>query len=305
MLGHNNRGRLAMFVVAPIGLAASAATAQVSDYFVFSGDQSTFSVIQNGQLIRSWGVAPNTAQYQYPLAINETIRTMGANLGDVGAEYDIAGTDLGTRYTHPAPQSRCWDGTTDGTSNFAIDSAGTVARYDADWTNPVVLFDAGGLGAVTYDPTNDSLWVSQFGTTTIVEYDMRGTALRSFDTGHDKNMALALDHADGTLWIHDRNARGTYEQWTKDGTRLTRRAIAGMEGQNALAGEFQFALPCYADCDQSTGAGVLDIFDFLCFQDTFVAGDPYACDCDTSTGPLVCDIFDFLCFQDAFVAGCP
>ena len=61
---------------------------------------------------------------------------------------------------------------------------------------------------------------------------------------------------------------------------------------------------CYADCDTSTGAGTLDIFDFLCFQDSFVNGEPYACDCDTSTGP-VCDIFDFLCFQDAFVAGCP
>ena len=62
---------------------------------------------------------------------------------------------------------------------------------------------------------------------------------------------------------------------------------------------------CYADCDQSTGAGVLDLFDFLCFQNNFVLGEPYACDCDTSTGPLVCDLFDFLCFQDAFVGGCP
>jgi hypothetical protein len=62
---------------------------------------------------------------------------------------------------------------------------------------------------------------------------------------------------------------------------------------------------CYADCDQSTGTGTLDIFDFLCFQNSFVAGMSYACDCDTSTGPLVCDVFDFLCFQNAFVAGCP
>ncbi len=62
---------------------------------------------------------------------------------------------------------------------------------------------------------------------------------------------------------------------------------------------------CYADCDQSTGVGVLDVFDFLCFQNSFVNAEPYACDCDTSTGPGVCDIFDFLCFQDAFVAGCP
>jgi cytochrome c peroxidase len=62
---------------------------------------------------------------------------------------------------------------------------------------------------------------------------------------------------------------------------------------------------CYADCDQSTGAGVLDVFDFLCFQNSFVSAQAYACDCDTSTGAGVCDVFDFLCFQNAFVAGCP
>jgi hypothetical protein len=55
---------------------------------------------------------------------------------------------------------------------------------------------------------------------------------------------------------------------------------------------------CYADCDGNT---VLDVFDFLCFQDAFVGGDPYA-DCDGNT---VFDVFDFLCFQDAFVMGCP
>jgi hypothetical protein len=55
---------------------------------------------------------------------------------------------------------------------------------------------------------------------------------------------------------------------------------------------------CYADCD---GNNVLDVFDFLCFQDAFVQGDPYA-DCDGNT---VLDVFDFLCFQDAFVTGCP
>ena len=62
---------------------------------------------------------------------------------------------------------------------------------------------------------------------------------------------------------------------------------------------------CYADCDTTTGVGVLDIFDFLCFGNRFSAGDPYACDCDTTTGPGVCDIFDFLCFGNAFNAGCP
>ena len=62
---------------------------------------------------------------------------------------------------------------------------------------------------------------------------------------------------------------------------------------------------CYPDCDTSTGLGVLDIFDFLCFQKRYAANDPYACDCDTQTGPAVCDVFDFLCFQSAYAAGCP
>lgn len=62
---------------------------------------------------------------------------------------------------------------------------------------------------------------------------------------------------------------------------------------------------CYADCDQSSGAGVLDLLDFLCFQTAFMNGEEYACDCDTSTGQLVCDLFDFLCFQNSFVSGCP
>ncbi|MCH7792753.1 MAG: hypothetical protein IID31_10805 [Planctomycetes bacterium] len=246
------RFRIAALIAGSLALGgfANSAAAQVSEYIVFSGDQSTFSVIQDGQLIRSWGVAVNSARYQYPLAINQTIRTMGANEGDDGAEYDLFGGDLGSRYTHPIGQSRCWDGTTSGTENFAIDSGGTVARYDSNWTSPIILFDAGGIGAVTYDPTNDSLWVSQFsGTTTVVEYDMRGTVLRSINVGHERNMALALDHADGTLWLHDRGQRGTFEQWTKGGVLLTRRSIVGMEGQNALAGEFQLDQPCYADCD--------------------------------------------------------
>jgi len=62
--------------------------------------------------------------------------------------------------------------------------------------------------------------------------------------------------------------------------------------------------PCPADFDQSTGAGVLDIFDFLAFQDAFVSGSSNACNLDISTGVDVCDVFDFLAFQNAFAAGC-
>ncbi len=57
---------------------------------------------------------------------------------------------------------------------------------------------------------------------------------------------------------------------------------------------------CYADCDQSQGAGILDINDFLCFQERFARQDLYT-DCNVDGKH---DIFDFLCFQDAFVRGC-
>ena len=55
---------------------------------------------------------------------------------------------------------------------------------------------------------------------------------------------------------------------------------------------------CFADCDCNV---TLDLFDFLCFQNSFAAGDAYA-DCD---GSGVLDFFDFLCFQNAFAVGCP
>jgi hypothetical protein len=52
-----------------------------------------------------------------------------------------------------------------------------------------------------------------------------------------------------------------------------------------------------ADCDDT---GTLDLFDFLCFNNRFVAELEYA-DCD---GNGIFDLFDFLCFVNAFNAGC-
>lgn len=225
-------------------LGCHSAEAQTSEYIVLSGDQGTFSVIQNGLIVRSWPVAPGSAQYQYPIAIRETIRTMGANEGDSGAEYDLFGVDLGPRYVHPAGPSRSWDGTTDGRFNYSIDTGGSIYSFDLDWSNPVFLFKVSGLGALTYDPDNDSLWVGVFSSSTsLTQYTMSGTVISSFSTGHTQNMAVALDHADGTLWIHDRNRQGTFEQWSRSGQLLQTVAVPGMSGQNALAGEFALVAP--------------------------------------------------------------
>ena len=61
---------------------------------------------------------------------------------------------------------------------------------------------------------------------------------------------------------------------------------------------------CYANCDGSTAAPVLNINDFICFQAKFAAGDSYA-NCDGSTSVPTLNINDFICFQAKFAAGCP
>lgn len=62
--------------------------------------------------------------------------------------------------------------------------------------------------------------------------------------------------------------------------------------------------PCYANCDASTVAPVLNVNDFLCFQARFAAGSPDA-NCDRSTTPPVLNVGDFICFQQRLAAGCP
>jgi hypothetical protein len=54
---------------------------------------------------------------------------------------------------------------------------------------------------------------------------------------------------------------------------------------------------CEPDC---TGEGTLDLFDFLCFVNSFNNDEAYS-DCD---GNGVRDLFDFLCFVNSFNDGC-
>ena len=123
-----------------------------------------------------------------------------------------------------------------------------------------------------FDAAGSRLWLRQFGT-----------------SGGESAFALAPDGAAGVIVAG-----------------YTTGSLGGPNagGVDAFLARYEID-SCYPDCDRSTGNGVLDIIDYLCFQNSFVTGDPFACDCDTSTGPGVCDMSDFLCFQKAFMAGCP
>ncbi|MFN0134075.1 MAG: reprolysin-like metallopeptidase [Phycisphaerales bacterium] len=60
---------------------------------------------------------------------------------------------------------------------------------------------------------------------------------------------------------------------------------------------------CYANCDGSTIAPILNINDFTCFTNRFAAGDTYA-NCDGSTIAPVLNVNDFTCFLNRFAVGC-
>lgn len=62
--------------------------------------------------------------------------------------------------------------------------------------------------------------------------------------------------------------------------------------------------PCYANCDGSTFAPILNVADFICFMNRFAAADPWA-NCDGSTIPPILNVADFICFGNKFAAGCP
>jgi len=61
---------------------------------------------------------------------------------------------------------------------------------------------------------------------------------------------------------------------------------------------------CYANCDGSTQAPVLNVGDFTCFLQRFATGDSYA-NCDASTQPPMLNVLDFSCFLQKFATGCP
>ncbi len=90
-----------------------------------------------------------------------------------------------------------------------------------------------------------------------------------------------------------------------EGQAMQRVLGAWRQAHNRTEDGVQISLPfevygstaCAADCD---GDGAMTIFDFLCFQNAFAAGDPLA-DCDADGEVTAAD---FTCFQAAFMAGC-
>lgn len=234
-----------------LGLAGLApAHAQTGNLYL-TDDQGFGYVVQGGNLVNTFTLVNGS---ETVIAVAGDIRTTGPSDnffgptifgGTQGAQYNLSGTPTGNLFSRDIGGIMA-DGTTDGQYNYGVsfidDSGlGAVYRYDRNWTNGVQLFDT-GFGAedelgITYDASNNSLWTS--GNDGFVrDWTLGGAEIGSFVPSDGAVFALALDSADGTLWLST-GVTGELSQYSKTGTLLQTETIAGLApGGQFLGGEF-------------------------------------------------------------------
>jgi hypothetical protein len=235
---------LALLIAAFI-MCAEALADPLSPYYLTAGDNGMNWVVQGNAVINSWSQQHPENLGEYAIAVASHVRTLGngnPSSRHPGSEYTLAGIYTGTDFPYPVANAAFYDGATDGTHNYSVDyeSGGGVYQFDADWTNPNLLFSVppSYLG-ITYDATNDSLWLSQFGGSIVANYSLSGTLLSSFVTSLGSITALALDPADNTLWMGSQGTQGTFYQYSKAGVQLDTVFYASLQSQNTLGGEFR------------------------------------------------------------------
>ena len=153
----------------------------------------------------------NPSGHESAIAVWDDIRTFGDDEVSTGSKYDLYGNLISPGiYTPPAGTIRNYDGTTDGTYNYAIDAfklPTQVMRYDRDWANGAPLFTTTRFSSgITYDTATNTLWTLQLGIQDDVylqNYDMSGTLLSDTLVAGlpgTEGFGLAYDPADETLW---------------------------------------------------------------------------------------------------------
>jgi hypothetical protein len=245
----------------------------------------------------------------FPGAGLDNIRGMGLIDGRVFV------TNAGTQNGAPGAAIVVFD--TDGQYLYHFSTVGLAP-------SPFGVLEAAHLGGmlVSSSSANDDIHTFQLDGTSIGTFH-NSTALNFVEqmnyagngdvlaTGFSSNNVVRMDRDTGAILdsFPGSGSRGVWElgngniMWTNGSGAHIYDPTTGVStlvysGGGRYIDMLDRQAPCYPDCD---GNETLDFFDFLCFQNAFLAGDPYA-DCDNNQ---VLDFFDFLCFQNEFLAGCP
>jgi hypothetical protein len=226
------------------GATPALAAGPTGEYYLTSGEQSTLHVVQGSNIVDSWAIN----KFDYPIAVGKNVSVANFNMS-TNQQYTLDGTLISSGtgvYTE-----NFYDGTTDGQFNYAWDFGSSKAyKFDLNWSNPTELFsldseDGLRLG-ITYDDSNNSLWVSDWNNRTISNYAMDGNLLSSFeiDASNIHMVGLALDYADNTLWFGNQNDLGsdnrTLYQYSRSGQFLSSQTYSELNTYNYFGGEFKF-----------------------------------------------------------------
>ena len=236
------RARFQWFLGSALLLAGSRLLPAQASTLYLTGEGYRYT-LQGGVLASNGPAVRNGCEL--PIAVSGDVRTLGCNALSQGAQYTLGGSYTGTNYDpFPLGALGCTgDGTTDGTNNYLTGACGGgVFSTDRSWGGLTGLFSTGAVLGITYDPRNNSLWVSPFnGSGQITDYAMDGTPLFSLSTGISGLASLAYDPADQSLWFFDRNTVGTSEtfyQYSTSGDRLSSQNHADVN-LDFFGGEFE------------------------------------------------------------------
>jgi PEP-CTERM motif len=226
-----------------VALTAAAQTGPKSPLYLTytqAGNLYDIAVVQ-GNTITTFPEAYNPG-VEVPIAVFGDVRTTGyVSNSALGGQYSLGGTPTGTTYTLPgAIAGGAYDSTSDGSHNYLVDYLdGGVYQTARDFSNPVLLFgSSAGLLGITYDRSNNSLWITPFEGSTVTDYSLSGTVLSTFTIAGITPGGLAWDPADGTLWMAE-GYSGDLVQYSTAGVLLSTGPYVGY----TLGGEFNLATP--------------------------------------------------------------
>lgn len=223
---------LALLIVAG-GAPTGAGAGPISTLYLTTS--SRIAAVQGSSLVYS---QPHLVNYEWAITVRDTVRTASywPGLYGPGNEYALAlGAPTGSVSTPTIVNLA--DGATDGQYNYAT-AYNTVYRFGTDWSGGEALFSIVGTYSpnnwtgITYDPFTNSLWVMQWqdvtgAGTTVAQFSLAGMLLSSFTTGMTQTTGLAMDYADGTLWLSNEQM---WFQFSTAGALLGSQAYDGDRG---------------------------------------------------------------------------
>lgn len=186
-----------------------------------------------------------TNSSQNGIAIHDTLKITNAFSNGTGAEYDLNGVLIQNNVFSQTDYSSLYDGTTDGSYNYAIDHNGhgfnKMFRFDSDWGNGIELFTLTSRGSgVSYDSSTNTLWTTEDGSAgalrTLRQYSLAGSLLSEFNTDVH-SYGLAFDVTDSSLWVTGFGSN-TFKQYSSAGAFLATSTFSGTSSSHAFGMEF-------------------------------------------------------------------